>query len=282
MVLVGLEGSPSWISRLANIISGWSTSQSKLTLCAQFLSLGGSWQCHLGVAMAWPFSRDSWIKTSANEFNSFTVSYMDDILFSVFQWKLIGGYSHCSPHRFREIESYSPFHKRDSLKDRVGYLGFRVFERIPRFNWKREGCSRVATPTISAWDQIICGVTMYYKRIILASARWVENWMIQQKRIFHGMELERKMEFRIAQNCVCNCASHVPSKISQQFVLTTNEVDDCVVSILERGFHHGLLQVSFAARKLNGAKLLLGILWVFGQWRHYFQGSHSTIVWTDL
>ena len=74
-----------------------------------------------------------------------------------------------------------------------------------------------------------------------------------------------------------------------QFVVTTDASDVAVGAILEQNFGHGLQPVAFASRKLNKAEIrysayereLLGIVWALGQWRHYFQNSHSVVVRTD-
>ena len=62
-----------------------------------------------------------------------------------------------------------------------------------------------------------------------------------------------------------------------------------VGAILEQNFGYGLEPIAFASRKLNKAEIcysayereLLGIVWALGQWRHYFQNSHSVVVRTD-
>ena len=75
----------------------------------------------------------------------------------------------------------------------------------------------------------------------------------------------------------------------QQFVVTTDASDVAVGAILEQNFGSGLQPIAFASRKLNKAEIrysayereLLGIVWALGQWRHYFQNSHSVVVRTD-
>ena len=75
----------------------------------------------------------------------------------------------------------------------------------------------------------------------------------------------------------------------QQFVVTTDASDVAMGAILQQNFGYGLQPIAFASRKLNKAEIcysayereLLGIVWALGQWRHYFQNSHSVVVRTD-
>ena len=75
----------------------------------------------------------------------------------------------------------------------------------------------------------------------------------------------------------------------QQFVVTTDVSDVAVGAVLEQNFGYGLQPIAFASRKLNKAEIrysacereLLGLAWALGQWRHYFQNSHSVVVRTD-
>lgn len=62
-----------------------------------------------------------------------------------------------------------------------------------------------------------------------------------------------------------------------------------VGAILEPNFGNGLQPVAFASRKLNATEIrfsayereTLGIVWALGQWKHYFQGPHPTIIQTN-
>ena len=75
----------------------------------------------------------------------------------------------------------------------------------------------------------------------------------------------------------------------KQFFVTTDASDVAVGAILEQDFGSGLQLVAFASHKLNSTKIcysayereLLGIMWAIGQWKHYFQGPHPTIIQTD-
>ena len=74
-----------------------------------------------------------------------------------------------------------------------------------------------------------------------------------------------------------------------QFVVTTDASDVAVGAILHQDVGNGLQPVASASRKLQQAEVrylayereLFAIVWAIGQWKHYFQGPHPTIIQTD-
>ena len=78
------------------------------------------------------------------------------------------------------------------------------------------------------------------------------------------------------------------SDFERSFVVTTDASLVSVGAILGQDFGQGLQPVAFECQKLNAAETrysayereLLGIVWVIGKWRHYFEGR-KFIVQTD-
>ena len=76
---------------------------------------------------------------------------------------------------------------------------------------------------------------------------------------------------------------------SKQFLVTSDASDVAVGAILEQDLGNRLQPIAFASRKLHQAEVrysayereLLGIVWVIGQWKHYFQGPEPIVIQTD-
>ena len=68
------------------------------------------------------------------------------------------------------------------------------------------------------------------------------------------------------------------SDFERQFIVMIEANDVAIGAILEQDFGSGLQPIAFLSRKLNATEIrysayegeLLGILWVIGQWKHYF------------
>ena len=75
----------------------------------------------------------------------------------------------------------------------------------------------------------------------------------------------------------------------KQFIVMIDASDIAIGAILEQDFGSGLQPIAFSSRKVNSTKIcyaayereLLSIVWVIGQWKHYFQDPHPIVIQTD-
>ena len=226
-----------------------------------------------------------------DELNSFILLYLDDIL--IFSCSIEEHRRHLRQalQRLREAKLYGRLHKCDFLKDRVDYLGFEVSsEGVHASPDKVKAvveCPRTQTvhDVRSFW-----GLASYYRKFIqgfrqiarpltdLTRAEISWDWNDREEQSF----LQLKAALATAP------VLRLPD-FDQQFVVTTDASNVAMGAILEQNFGYGLQPVAFASRKLNKAEIrysayereLFGIVWALGQWRHYFQNSHSVVVRND-